>query len=365
MCTLRQTSQLLMFPLLLAACQEPLRPAETAPAFAVFADARQPLVVMTRNLYIGVELGRIAGPFNLVPFQVADAFARVQQSNFTERAQTIADEIAKVQPHLLGLQEVSLIRIQTPGDAIVGGTTPAMSVYADYLEILLQALAQRGLSYYVAAVTQDFDIEAPMVTSPAPTFSDVRLTDREVILARSDVQVSNPQERNYTAASLFLGAIPLTRGWASVDATVGGRTFRFVATHLQPDDLPGAGSVQVAQAAELLAEQANALVPIVLAGDFNSAANGSTTSTYGMITAAGYGDAWLASRKGAPGYTCCQTEDLKNRASQLDTRIDLILFSGTISALGASLIGHVPAARTSSGLWPSDHAGVYAGLRLE
>lgn len=352
--------------LLTAACQEPLRPGPLAIESDVkLPEARNAVVVMTRNVYVGADLSRIAGPPTAVPLQVAQTFRIVQQSNFEERAKSLAMEVERSQPHLIGLQEVSLIRIQTPSDAVYGGTTLATEVYADYLQILLAALAARGLSYTPVAITQDFDIEAPMVTSAAPTFSDLRLTDREVILARSDVAVSNVQQHNYLAYTRLFGFIPTLRGWAAVDATIGGKTFRFVTTHLEPDSQdPAVNAIQVAQANELLAAQSGATIPVIILGDFNSAADGSTTATYGNVLAAGYRDAWGETRPGARGYTCCQSEDLRNRVSQFHARIDLIFFRGELSALAAAEVAIVPADKTPSGLWPSDHAGVYAGLRV-
>lgn len=350
----RRYARLLVGCLVVAGCADPVRPDSIA----------APITVMTRNLYVGVDLGRIAGPFDLVPLQVADAFTRLQSSNFAERAQVIADEVAAAQPHLIGLQEVSLIRIQTPGDAVLGGRAPATNVVADYLQILLNALAARGLSYKTAAVAEGFDVEAPMVTSSAPTFSDVRLTDREVILARDDVALENIQQRTFSATNLLLGTFPLTRAWASVDATIAQKRFRFVSTHLEPLSADGTGSFQTKQARELIDAHANSPLPVVLVGDFNSAADESTTATYAMIRSASYDDAWILARHQTSGFTCCHAEDLRNPVSQLDTRIDFIFVTPGVSIAEARLAGHEPSGKTPFGLWPSDHAGVIGMLRL-
>jgi hypothetical protein len=62
-------------------------------------------------------------------------------------------------------------------------------------------------------------------------------------------------------------------------------------------------------------------LPTAVVGDLNSEADGSTTPTYGMMTAAGFTDAWLP--RGA-GETCCHTPDLMNHPSHFDQRIDFI-----------------------------------------
>jgi hypothetical protein len=42
----------------------------------------------------------------------------------------------------------------------------------------------------------------------------------------------------------------------------------------------------------------------------------------------------------------------------------LILYRGGFSVRDIKLVGEKPSDRTPSGLWPSDHAGVVASLRL-
>jgi hypothetical protein len=100
----------------------------------------------------------------------------------------------------------------------------------------------------------------------------------------------------------------------------------------------------------------------VFVGDFNSAADGSSTATYANLIAAGLQDAWTHVLPGDPGYTSTQNADLMNPISLLSERIDLVLHRGGFSALDVELVGENPADRTPSGLWPSDHAGIVATL---
>ena len=144
------------------------------------------ITILTRNIYVGANVDRVlaASSPEEIPALVEESWQELLATNFPERAGTIADEIKRFRPHLIGLQEVSLIRTQSPGDAIVGGTVPAETVVFDFLEILLASLEARGLRYEVAGMVQDTDFEAPRANA---TFDDVRLTDFDVILARSDV----------------------------------------------------------------------------------------------------------------------------------------------------------------------------------
>jgi hypothetical protein len=209
-------------------------------------------------------------------------------------------------------------------------------------------------------------------TGAAPfPFDDVRFTDREVILARTDVAVSNPQGAVF-AARLDLsiggpGGPPLSqqRAWASIDATVSAYTFRFISTHLE---VQAVAPIQVMQGAELIAVASASPLPVIVVGDFNSAADGTQTPTYAHIVDAGFQDVW--NRLGQPGYTCCHAEDLLNIAPELDQRLDVIFIRGFTTepqgSIGAhvQLVGDKPADRLPSGLWPADHAGVVASLRL-
>ena len=135
---------------------------------------------------------------------VAD-FAQVQATNFPERASALAAEIGRSRPLLVGLQEVSLFR---SGPVRPFGAPPSAStVQADYLAILQGALAARGLHYAPVAVATNADLEAPVLT--AMGLLDLRLTDRDVILARTDVPgfgILGTQSGNFAAAlTLFVG----------------------------------------------------------------------------------------------------------------------------------------------------------------
>jgi endonuclease/exonuclease/phosphatase family metal-dependent hydrolase len=319
------------------------------------------ITVMTRNMYVGANVDPIiaATDPNQVPLLVAQAFQQLLQTNYPLRAGLIADEIAAARPHLVGLQEVSLIRIQSPGDLVVGGTVPATQVLLDFLPILLAQLAARGLDYRVVATVQNTDVELPMVTSPTPTFDDVRLTDFDVLLARGDVATANPHAQNFAAFLPVPGTpIVVRRGFVAVDAAVGGTTYRVVNTHLESV----AEALRLAQAQELLAYLAGETRPTLALGDFNTDAE-LAEPTYQLLTGAGFADTWL-SRAGGPTQrlTCCHAADLANATPALGERIDLILTRGLPAGPAfADVVGDDPDER-AGGLWASDHAGVVARL---
>lgn len=317
------------------------------------------ITVMTRNLYMGADLVPVITAATPAEFfgAVTTVFQQVQATDFPERAEAIADEIEAMQPDLVGLQEVVIWRTQYPAD---GPATPATDVAYDFLQILLDALEARGLPYEAIAVATGFDVEAPSTLG-----IDVRLTDRDVILARKQggMKLSNIQTGVFSASVVFntaVGPIAVPRVWTSVDVKTKGKTFRFVNTHLEPFS----ESVQTVQANELLTGPADTSLPLILLGDFNSRADGTGTATYDNLIGAGLLDAWDLANPADPGFTFGQDADLLNPDSALSERIDLVLFRGELNVINAFLVGEEADDRTPSGLWPSDHAGVVASLQV-
>ena len=332
------------------------------------------ITVLTRNIYLGADLNPVlTAPPAQIPLVVAQTFAKIQATNFPQRAGRLAQEIAATEPHLVGLQEVALYRRQSPGDAVVGGTIPATTVVIDFQQLLLDSLAARGLAYSPVATHTGLDVEVPMLTGIGPfTFDDIRFTDHDVILARSGVTTSNPQAASYTVnlpVSVGGTTVLILRGWASVDAEVAGVKFRFVDTHLETQVAP---PVQEAQAAELIGLLRAEAQPVLLVGDFNSAANVFQTRSYDLLRGAGFVDAWAQKHPRDAGLTCCEAPDLLNPTSDFDQRLDIVLWrdapGGAIGRIAGGvhldIVGEAPSDRTASGLWPSDHAGVAATLTV-
>lgn len=355
---------------LAAACSNGAPPAVGTVEEAFQTDAlvlRPPasITTMTRNVYLGADIDRVLGVSSPadIPGVVAGVWATVQATDFPERARALAWEVAITRPDVVSLQEVGLWRTG-PGDSCAGGTAPATDVVYDYLALLQAELERRGARYVVASSLVNFDGELCGFVDGA--FTDVRYTDRDAMLVRADLPVANSASGHYAAAVSLLvgGAVPITipRGWVAADVQVGTRWVHAVGTHLEVESPPSFGAVQELQAAELSGMLAAETGPVLLAGDFNSAADGSTTATYADLVAAGYRDPWPALRPSTDGFTCCFEESL--RSGTLTTRIDLTLARNGPEPWFTFRVGSRPWERTRSGLWPSDHAGVVAVFRL-
>jgi len=332
---------------------------ERAAAGVPAPGAGTPLSVVTYNLYVGADLTMLfssALDSDAVPGELARIFGAVQASDPAERMDAVAAQIARVAPDVIALDEAALWRTQSPPD---GAASPAGDVAYDFLAMVIDGLARRGLSYTVAVEAPRSDVEATAAAMPAV---DVRLTDRDVVLIRdgSAAAIAATAQDDFTSElvvpTIALGVVKVERGWISVDLQVGTRTVRLVHTHLEAVAPP----IREAQAAELLLGPASR-DDLVVVGDFNFAPG---SLAYTGFEQAGLIEQWPLANPADPGPTCCQAPDVRNQTSMLDERIDLIWTRGPIAASAAQRLGADPADRTASGLWPSDHAGVYVQLEV-
>jgi len=357
---------LLAVTIVFAACSDAITgPSSDTPSVQAATDdvAIPALTVMTRNMYVGTDVDRAIATTdpNQLPFVVGELWELLLANDFSERAATMAREIAENRPQVVGLQEVSLFRSQTPADFQLN----AQTVEIDFLGTLLAELAALGQHYEVAALVENTDVELPRLNADF-SLTDVRLTDYDALLVRADVESSAAAAANYQASVPGPYGLDIKRGWTAVDLTLGGRTFRVVNTHLEPVETAG-GSFQARQAAELLDLLSSERRPTVLLGDLNTEAD--VGATYQLLVNEGFLDAWQL-RKGRPepGLTCCHSTDLSSDAIALVKRIDHVLLrnfealwppSGP-GPVHSTIVGDDSSEKTVSGLWPSDHAGVVA-----
>ena len=324
---------------------------------------KQDLKVMTRNVYLGADLIPLASAPDQAAFEQAAAqrFQTVQSNNFPARAKALAAEIKKAKPDVIGVQEATIWRRGADG-VKDGPATPATQVVYDSSKELQKALKSAGSPYKEVAGRDWFDFEAPTALG-----YDVRVTQRDIILVRkgSKVKVKKTFRGGFTNhfdPPTPVGVAHQLRGWVGLDGTLAKKKFRFVTTHLE------AYSAAVAdqQMQQLLSSKGplgSKQRKSILVGDFNSApganANDRGTnrdaSAYYRAIDAGFRNS-LPARK-----TCCFAEDLHSTAKPLATWIDHVLVRPKLKVLKSGIVG----TKQVGGLYPSDHAGITATLRLK
>jgi hypothetical protein len=326
------------------------------------AERSPTITVMTQNLYQGTELEHASAASSLgqLLLGVATDYNSVIATDFPQRANALADEISQSGPALLGIQEVALWKTQLPYNP----ASPPDKVSYDFLQILLDALAAHGMHYATVIARDNYTLVGAGAFSSG--LMGVSLTDRSAILARTDLPaqdltLSNAQQGGFQHADVVQtpgGAFQTGLGWLSVNVKAHGKVFRFISPHLGYST-----TVMAQQSQELLDGPAATSMPVVIAGDFNSV---TTDPAYGRLVAAGFTDEWAAANPSDPGWTAWQTppDSIVNPISKLNARIDYVLARGVFAPLDLHLVGADPSARTASGLWPSDHAGLVAKLAL-
>jgi endonuclease/exonuclease/phosphatase family metal-dependent hydrolase len=358
----------------------------------------KPVTVMTRNVYLGADINRpvvaatTAQAQGKTPQEILVALANathvtraiVDQTDFTVRAPLLADEVAQTQPDLIGLQEVALWR-SGPFEPGRVGVPNATTVDHDFLQILLDELAARGLDYAAVQVGDRADVEAPSFTgSPfdgtIADAKDIRLTMRDVILMRADnaLRVTGSGSAIYAhnlAVSVAGATMRFDRGYNWVDVDAGATKLRFINSHLEAFS----SDLALAQASELLSDAPAAGRTNVFVCDCNSDPLNNRVkpidhvphkAAYDLITGpGGYTDQWLEWAPAEEGWTSGLSERVNDpTAAGFDHRIDMV-FARTPAGTGLSVDrGEVTGTDLAdrdpeTGLWPSDHAGVVLRLR--
>lgn len=315
-----------------------------------------PIVVMTRNMYVGGNvdrvIGALAGATGESPAEALQAVIQeLRDTDLPTRVSALADEIARERPTVVALQEVSALSI------------PFVPYAADFLGALQAALAARGLSYTpYGHLNFDFTDIAGM---------GIRLADSDVLLVESGVDVVASSHARYACPGLCLPGLPrvgdLTRGWTRVDARIAGQLITFVGTHPESGDAPPVPMLRAGQVQALVAGLPGNR-PVVLMGDLNDVPG---SPMHQVLMAAGFVDAWAALEPGHSGNTCCYDSNLLG--GSLQKRIDFIMVRGGFTD-GAGRLAHGARARRvgasaaeqvlgpAGAIYPSDHAGVVVSL---
>lgn len=349
----------LLLPLAVACGDSPPTAPDAKSAVAQANGSSDRLVLMTQNMYVGTDVDTIiaalASPDPTDDFPALQyALGILATTDFPSRSAAIADAIATHRPHVVGLQEVSVIEVDIPGVA---------TFTLDFLPILLAQLQARGLDYVVAGANQNF------VAAPIP--GAVSLTDSDVMLVDADrVDVTAAQGHTFQINVPPIGALVIERGYVVADLVIDDREYRVVTAHTEPDfaNQP-LGQLRAAQAAEIAGVLGTAPRAVVM-GDLNDEPGSLLYDV--LVDDAELLDVWAELRPGAKGFTAPHPYTLDDRVPQFDRRIDHIMVRGIPTPSGRlqgsiTLFGDHPSERVAGSdgvIWPSDHAGVIASLLI-
>jgi endonuclease/exonuclease/phosphatase family metal-dependent hydrolase len=325
--------------------------------------------VMTYNVYLGANLLPLFGendPIRLIE-KAAAIVAHLDLVDFRVRAVAIAKQIVEQDPDVVALQEVSLWETAPPS------RPPQFAPTYDFLQILLDELERQGHPFRSVSVSANFTGALPIDFSGTLE----RYTDRNAIIVpvdgpASELTTANPMHGVFDAGiPITIGGAPVkvTRGWASIDVTAEGRTYRLFDTHVEGYN----DQIRLAQVAELVQVMSASPYPVVLAGDLNLYPMGVRAlddAAWDILRGARFRDAWVKAECFEPRYTAGQTDDLNNVPSNLDNTVDFVLFDadfktkpveGSCDIAGEELDDRTA---TDPALWPSDHAAVIVDLRI-
>lgn len=358
----------------------------------------QNVTVMTRNVYLGADLGPGLAANNLD--QLADGAGevvnQVDRTNFPLRARALGAEIKKRKPDLVGLQEVALWR--TAPDSLDVFPPKATEVEYDFLKLLLKQVnntkckkPKKGkakcLRYKAVVVNEQFDFETPVNDTGDPNAGlagadrNARLTMRDVILVKQKAGIKTREPSQGTFPVLLqvdVSGFPIdvTRGWTALEAKVRGSAwFKFVNLHHEAFDSSGSndtnlgtsvgrGEVREAQALSLVQSggAATGKLPVVLLGDLNSdddtvQPNGDHLA-YNAYIANGFRPVDTSN----PLSCCLSDPDLVGGSlADFDHHIDHVMTnSKKVKFKKGFVTGRAPV----NGLYPSDHAGVTSLLNV-
>ena len=350
---------------------------ESEAMVAATAPGAMHIKVYAQNAYPGFNIDAVEAAFAQGPEAAVMALTNgllvLDATNWRERAARMAQEVAVRDPDVIVLNE--LVTIQREGFQAVSGflagtpLEPLAPYWAqlpdattDFLPVFAEELARLGLRYDLVDTLRLTDVTVPIPGFPITVAA--RYVDRDAMFARADVQVGTVTTD--TVAVTLQTITTQSRGWIAAEVDVHGKPWLVVGTHPSPS-WPAAG--RTPQVTELIEAVAGSDRATIIAGDLNLEPG---SAEHAELADAGFVDLWTR-RNGtsAAANTCCHGDDetLRDVNDGLEKRIDYVLARPAagyaIGPVNFGIFGDDPAERTATGMWPSDHAGLFATLVLQ
>ena len=322
------------------------------PQVAASADEK-PIKVMSRNLYLGADVGVALQLIPNLPAAAQFMWKQVQETDFSKRKDILVSEIQSESPDVIGLQEATIWYCQAKP------WSKKVEVF-NFTNQLLQAL---NGTYIIAekdgrkAFNPGYSIgPIPFLTrvNDAKTFQPLFGQDHadcgfqigDALLIKSELKqyINQVGNTEYDAVYKVVPTLmEIYRGYTWADITMQGSNVRFVATHLE--SLWDANKVPKAadQARQLVKDLASTQSPIVVIGDFNSDPRDPRQKGY-----ANPGEQPTASEKCPAGSTQCSAYKVMRDAKFTDAGPDASDPATFTWGMNALLTGPDPARKTAA-----------------
>ena len=389
------------------------------PVIPVHAEEPYRITVMSRNIYLGADVGVALELIPNFPKAAQFMWDQVKRTDFATRAPKLARESAQDRPEIIGVQEATIWYCKK--DLF----SDKVEVF-DFLDQFIAATKASGVGYSLAtangveAFNPGYSIAAiPYVTKVRdpevfnPIFGQdtaaCGFTIGDALLVRDDVkeriiQVGNTE---YDATySIVPTLMTIYRGYTWADFKVQDSVVRLITTHLESIWDENKVPNSALQAQQLVADLKDAKMPIVIMGDFNAdyrdprpqgepnpgeqpvasetcpTPGGAKCNAYSTMIEAGFENAspdaknpryftWGASAllNGPDKKRALDAKKFGNQYGFTD-RLDYIFTKNVYATVSSKIIGNVWP--DGSGVWdcgkdkcfPSDHAGVVATIEL-
>lgn len=244
---------------------------------------QQNLVVMSRNLYLGADVGVAMKKLPNLSAAAQFMWSQVAATDFSRRAPVLAGEVIAQNADVVGLQEAT--KWYCKKDPWSKGT-----VVFDFTQQFLDATKRMGHEYVLAqrdgesAFNTGYSIPAipflTMVNDPhtfQPLFGKdqaacgFEIADAIVVKKSLENSIERVGNTEYeTSYSIIPKIMTVYRGYTWIDLRFAGSPVRIISTHLE--SLWDSGKVPNAafQASQLIKDLEKTSTPIIVIGDFNS-----------------------------------------------------------------------------------------------
>ena len=389
------------------------------PAIPVHAEEPYRITVMSRNIYLGADVGVALELIPNFPKAAQFMWDQVKKTDFATRAPKLARESAQDRPEIIGVQEATIwyckkdffsdkVEVFNFLDQFIAATKASGVGYSLATANGVEAF---NPGYSIAAIPYVTKVRDPEVFNPifGQDSASCGFTIGDALLVRDDVkdriiQVGNTE---YDATySIVPTLMTIYRGYTWADFKVQDSVVRLITTHLESIWDENKVPNSALQAQQLVADLKDAKMPIVIMGDFNAdyrdprpqgepnpgeqpvasetcpTPGGAKCNAYSTMIEAGFENAspdaknpryftWGASAllNGPDKKRVLDAKKFGNQYGFTD-RLDYIFTKNVYATVSSKIIGNVWP--DGSGVWdcgkdkcfPSDHAGVVATIEL-